>query len=491
MSTDIVARGLAASQARSANTLALASALRSQGFFPQPLSRAPAADIPTASLGTAAAVSAINGRAAGNPMVTLTDPRLKWLAGPTTLDGSGSWYARGAWYGATLGRQSQYGSFEFAHTGIDLELCFVGSFASTTGNIRMLVNDRVVSVQSVPNATGSYYYLRFTFPSSATRRIRIEGANGKFKGINVTASGEITATGRSYPLITVMGDSFAEGTGANPMQDGEAVTMVRALGGAPVLAAVGGTGLLNPGTGGKVAWTDATRMTDLTMAGVTDALGYATAPAMGVVMMSLNDNGLAASSWNTYGSTFQAAVTNRCLALIDAWVAANPGRPLVFFGPTWPSNTPSLDIFRLRDGTQEACWGAFGSNVWFIDRLLPGAALRNGSRTSTSATGNTTNASAVITGLSSTSGVSAQSGIVGNGIPVGARVVSVDSATQVTLDVAATATATGATITFLNDHAALMTNQPTDTTHPNAFGHSLDGLWMARELRRLILTEFA
>ncbi len=423
MSADLVARGLAAAQGRTSNSAGLVSAIRNYGFFPQPQTRAPAADIPVATIGVAGAVSAINGRAAGTPMVLASDGRIKWLSGPTVLDGSSAWMPRGAWYAG--GRTSQYAAVEFIHTGTDLEFCCVGSFAAATNNLRMLANDRIVSLQTLPNGTGSYYYVRFTFPSSATRRIRIEGANGKFRGVNVVNANEISGTGRNQPLITVMGDSFAEGTGAAIYQDGEAVALVRALGGNIMLGAVGGTGILNPATGGKVAWTDPVRITDLTMAGVTDALGYSTMPALGIVMMSMNDQGLASTAWSAYGATFQAAVNNRVWALIDAWTAANPGRPLVFFSPTWPNENPTQDIFRIRDATQEACWGAASANVWFIDRLAPGPLLRKG---------------ALVT----------------------------DIATQ-----------------------AYLYTTTTDTTHPNGAGHSLDALWMAREMRRLILTEFA
>lgn len=67
-------------------------------------------------------------------------------------------------------------------------------------------------------------------------------------------------------------------------------------------------------------------------------------------------------------------------------------------------------------------------------------------------TGNTTEGSAVITGLSSTTGIEASYWVcTGSNIPVSARVVSVDSSTQVTLDSLATETATGTSFTFAQD----------------------------------------
>ena len=70
-----------------------------------------------------------------------------------------------------------------------------------------------------------------------------------------------------------MGDSFTEGTGALPPYNNEAITLVRALGGTIALGGVGSTGILNPGSAPKVAWTESTRILDLTLAGVTDTSG--------------------------------------------------------------------------------------------------------------------------------------------------------------------------------------------------------------------------
>lgn len=64
-------------------------------------------------------------------------------------------------------------------------------------------------------------------------------------------------------------------------------------------------------------------------------------------------------------------------------------------------------------------------------------------------TGNTTVDSAVITNIPDTTGIVAETWFVnGTGIPRDAKVVSVDSATQVTIDRPCTATGTGVSITF-------------------------------------------
>ena len=431
MSADIVARGLAAmaqssanSLKRSGNTQALISAIRDNGFFPQSLARTTAvspADIPALVWGAAGAASAINARIATNPLVSLTDSRIKFIGGAAVYGVYSGWNPRGAYYGTVNARQSPYAAIEFSFSGTDLDIPInAGNFYNSTTHLRILVNDRIVASSTLPiYNNGSWYFLRITFASAAARRIRIEGAGGgRWRGVNCLNNAEISSTGRNYPLMTVMGDSFIEGTGGNGY-DPQSVTLARALGCDIYPGGVGATGLINPGSAGKVNLVDTVRMTDLSLSGVTADNGVgATVPNLGIIMLSINDN---AQLPGTYGATLQEAITNNCLKLADAWALANLGKPLVLFGPTWANGTPTLDIYRIRDGGQEAAWQMQRSNVWFIDRLGPGPSLRSG------------------------------------------------------------------VYSTLTDQASLYTG--TDTTHPTPAGHSLDGLWMARQLRELIISE--
>lgn len=67
----------------------------------------------------------------------------------------------------------------------------------------------------------------------------------------------------------------------------------------------------------------------------------------------------------------------------------------------------------------------------------------------TGLTGDITSGSAIITGISSTSGLAADIwGVQATGLPNAAQIVSVDSSTQITLDRPATASTTGATLTI-------------------------------------------
>lgn len=71
-------------------------------------------------------------------------------------------------------------------------------------------------------------------------------------------------------------------------------------------------------------------------------------------------------------------------------------------------------------------------------------------------TGNTTSGSAVVSGIPSTAGITADTFFAtGTGIPYQAKVASVDSGTQVTLDRVCTETGTGVAITFAQGGYAL------------------------------------
>lgn len=488
MSTDLIARGMAAAQARTPATTALVSALRNNAFYPQPAYRNIANDVATITVGAANTASTINAASYGSANVPLTNTaKTTWLAGSADTDSNATFFARGAWYGTN--RTFAYNAFEFQHTGTQFELTMLASTLYAGVNFRVLVGNKIAGTAAIAT-DANWHFVKVVFPVSATRRIRIELCGGRPKGLNVASVGEVTATGRSYPLVTLIGDSFPEGTGASQQYDGQGIALLRTLGFNPANASVGGTGLLNPGSGGRVNWQDANRLADLALNGWTDQItGTAPSPAMGVVMMSINDV-VAASLWGGAAS-LQEAVNKALWTLIDHWNTQRPGKPLVVFGPTWPGGDPVLDLFRLRDAAQEACNGAAGSNVWFLDRFGPGTLSRSGANTFISTTGTTTNASASITAIASTAGWSVGAGIEGAGIPAGARVATIVSATAITIDIPATATGTLVALVVRNTQASIYGFSPADPTHPGQAGHNLDAQLMARDLRNLILTSFA
>ena len=82
---------------------------------------------------------------------------------------------------------------------------------------------------------------------------------------------------------------------------------------------------------------------------------------------------------------------------------------------------------------------------------------------------NTTSGSRIITSMSDQDEVTVGDELAGTGIPTGARVATIDSATQVTMTVAATATNTSVTVTHWG---AFQTGKLVNTT-PNANGEIL------------------
>ena len=87
-------------------------------------------------------------------------------------------------------------------------------------------------------------------------------------------------------------------------------------------------------------------------------------------------------------------------------------------------------------------------------------------------TGDTTNASAVVTSIPTTTGLYVGQAVSGTGIPAATRILTIDSATQVTLTLAATATGTGVTLTLTKLAKVIDADFPTDAVGPMVF---LDG----------------
>lgn len=93
-------------------------------------------------------------------------------------------------------------------------------------------------------------------------------------------------------------------------------------------------------------------------------------------------------------------------------------------------------------------------------------------------TGNVTQNSPIVTGIPSTTSLEALFfTAAGSFIPVGARILSIDSATQITMTMNATGTQNGANITFAKD----MYPEPTD------FDHFIDRTWWDRTNRWQLL----
>lgn len=228
MNADPIARALAVRVRRnaqkSANTLALIRAVRTNGYFVRPPTMLAAGDMPTVTLGANGANSTINAAAPRSATVPRGDPRLTYLSGVPMLAGTvypreAYFTSRGAYYGAgdaggTPVRATGFFAYEFVHTGNAFEIPVYGAMGGSGVNLRVLVNGALGGTASVPNATGGLYFLRVAFTETRARTIRIETWGIPCNGVHVASGSEISSTGRSYPLVTVIGDSFMEGSGA-------------------------------------------------------------------------------------------------------------------------------------------------------------------------------------------------------------------------------------------------------------------------------------
>lgn len=494
------AEAAAASVAKTANTATLIAAARTLGFFANQTHNTPSADLATITIGGLFAVSTINGASTFTPAIARSSSKISWPCGMLVLQGYNvgqeTYCGRNSYNGSGYAGNG-FTAQEFTHTGTTFDSLISDFYAQGPGNFRVYVNGKLAGTATVgTGSTNQLQWVNIAFPSSATRLIRIE-TNVPMGGLNVASAANIVSSAIARPLVTIMGDSFPEGTGASTGFNltGEANTLANIMGWNPNIAGSGGTGILNAGT--KCNFQNTTRLLDLTLSGVNDLItGSALAPVLGIVMGSgPNDVTLDSTSWGG-AANYLEAVRKGTLVIINAWKAARPGKPLVFFGPTWRNSVPIPDVFTYRDGIEQACSaaGGIGANIWFIDRLNPNTATRSSLLNYLSTTGNTTTGSKVITNIPSTAALTFYGAISGPGIPTGARVLTIDSATQVTIDINATATATGAALLFRNDQTALYTSLSggtPDNTHPSQAGHDYDGHWMARELRRLILSEFA
>lgn len=90
----------------------------------------------------------------------------------------------------------------------------------------------------------------------------------------------------------------------------------------------------------------------------------------------------------------------------------------------------------------------------------------------TSVTGDLTSGSRVITNMSSTTGISIHDFVSGTSVPAGARVESIDSATQVTLTAAAIATASAESLSFTEDRLIIWYIREADV--PSATTDTID-----------------
>lgn len=461
---------------KSANTQALIAALAA-GRMVRPTRTLPTADVPTLTYGTYSNVDFSGTTISGSTMIADTDARFRYAYG--VLDRSFGTKVRGSYYGS--GRAGFHAAVEFVHSGTVLELAILNSGVASMTQ-RLIVNGALGAAVPFNNGggAGGLGLLRVEFPSAGTRTLRWETGNTPFAGVRIASGDSIAAVATpAPPVMPMLGDSFVQGlAGVLYAGGGEAHLLGRAVGGDPYEVGVGGTGLFNPGSGGTVNWLNATRLADLTLA------GSGVAPTLGHVFASVNDQSLPVSYWSSYGPTFQEAYGKGLDIVVDAWIAANPGKPLVLWGPTWPVGTPTLDAYRMRDACAQAAAMRRGDGVRFIDRLSP--MRRIGFWETESFTGSISGNTLTVT-VAPTRQLEVGSAILGgaSGTRIDALGTGTGGTGTYTVD-RAQSFASG-TLYLGTEQASLYTSA--DGTHPSQAGHEYDALADAFALRELILTD--
>jgi autotransporter-associated beta strand protein len=124
----------------------------------------------------------------------------------------------------------------------------------------------------------------------------------------------------------------------------------------------------------------------------------------------------------------------------------NTARPLILQGTNADTNLllPTIS----NNGTAAVAVTKTGTGTW---ALFSTAIF----------TGNTTNTSAVISNLTTTTGLAVGQAVSGTGIPAGAFILSIDSATQITLSQAANQTNTGVSLTYTGNGGSAYTGATT------------------------------
>jgi len=207
-------------------------------------------------------------------------------------------------------------SVEFGFDGTQVEILTYGG----GGAMLVSVDGEYVSATpvSVP-ADGNPYHCLYTFATRSTRIIRIELTNLYFGGVKVGPNDTVWAAGGGGPKCVFVGDSFVEGTNST-LGLGMVVHFRERIGWPNTIASgVGGTGYINPGSGGRVKFID--RITN-------DVINQT--PDVVIVAGGLNDTS------STAGDTATAAA-----AYFAALRSGLPNAQLICMGPMNPTATSS------------------------------------------------------------------------------------------------------------------------------------------------------
>jgi lysophospholipase L1-like esterase len=354
-------------------TVKVIKAAIATGFYPD-LKRT---DVPTITVGPNGGATQLP----GSVLVPMTDVRFDYSGGVMALSGPAFpnnecyiSFSKMVGYTDASNTTPVYAGngfeVEFYHTGTRFEILSRASGDGPTAPDWLMVDGQMVPTTFIPVTPGNNQSWRILveFPKFAKRLIRLATGN-KFGGILVSSGAEISATGFSRPGMSLLGDSWTSGTGALLNCMSWPWVMARALGFKINNGGVGSTGPVQEkqanfaGTGQPL---------------VNYANPYRLAQfcnpifAVGLVADSQNDVNVSADIWSAYGTSFDDAHNANLHKIVDAWVAAKPGRPLIFVSGTSPSSQgQDYQYFKNRDTMQQVALSRRKDNVFFIDNNTP------------------------------------------------------------------------------------------------------------------------
>jgi lysophospholipase L1-like esterase len=311
------------------------------------------------TIGAAATASSISG-AAFFPSVSGSGTATQVLTDRFTYTGAGSFAAAGTAYPnnnwvvpsslTTTNTIAPY-NVSFLFDGAALEFFLSGN----GGLVRVRVDGQLVTsaATTLPN-DGNLYYLPITFSARAVRRITLETSNVKFGGVRVGGTDSVNPVPIRGPRAIVVGDSFTEGTGSTYSAIGSwSQKLGLSLGWDDVWASgVGGTGYLNPGSGGRVKFRDRL-VNDVTSQN----------PQIVIWAGGINDQ-----------ATYTAAqIQAEATACYQAVQAALPGVPQIVFSPWWRNGVETFpnSLLQARDAIKAAvaATNTTAQPVLFVDVL--------------------------------------------------------------------------------------------------------------------------
>lgn len=331
------ARAVSTERRRTQRGLALPNPSTRRLVSPRPVMASP----PTVTLGTVNDPGTISGK-----NFQETDTTTFRYFGATPV-------ADSLWY--TKDPTTQYWAVDFE---IDCDAFeFYAKSGATAGKYRLIVDGEYATAdaQSGQTGGGGGYFVHVDFGSQANRHVVIEmDAVMTFGGVYVENSDHVWKSSTPVgPRVIVLGDSFTEGSQANGIQSW-AVEMANWMGWRDIQpSGSGGTGYLNPGSGGRVKFRDRVQ---------TDVLDRN--PDIVIVAGGINDA----------GSYSASAIEDEAELLFDAIRSGAPTATLIALSNWRQNGSPDSTVLAVRDAIETA---ATGRAHLFIDSILATSAGAN------------------------------------------------------------------------------------------------------------------